>query len=184
MKDKTHWLSNQNKNYLGHFDLPNGDDVVLTIKTANWEEVIDPRTKRSENKRVIRFAETFSWLKPFICNETNAKMVYKVTDQKYMEDCGGKKLKLGIDKAKIKGEEVDCIRIRNVKQDVLASDTISDQERKEIENLLDQAKKNKKEFCDSLKINALTEIKSVKFDGYKKRLLQIIKNASNETKNN
>tara|TARA_R110000850_G_scaffold57898_1_gene135109 strand:- start:1190 stop:1744 length:555 start_codon:yes stop_codon:yes gene_type:complete len=181
--EKTHWLSNQNKNYLGHFDLPNGDEIVLTIKTANWEEVVDPRTKRKENKRVIRFSDNFPWLKPLICNETNAKMVYKVTGEKYMEDCAGKKLKIGVDKTKMKGEEVDCIRIKNVKQDVLVSDTINDKQRKEIEELLTLAKKDKKEFCDSLKLNALTEIKSVKFTGYKNRLQQII-NASNETKNN
>ena len=31
--EKTHWLQNPNKNYLGHQDLPNGKPVVLTIKT-------------------------------------------------------------------------------------------------------------------------------------------------------
>ena len=36
---KTHWLYSPNKNYLGHQDLPNGEDVVLTIASANWETV-------------------------------------------------------------------------------------------------------------------------------------------------
>jgi len=38
----THWLQNPNKNYLGHWDLPNGQDFVLTIASAQWEIVKDP----------------------------------------------------------------------------------------------------------------------------------------------
>ena len=47
--NKTHWLQNPNKNYLGHWDLPNGKDLVLTIKSAAWEEVENPRKKQRNN---------------------------------------------------------------------------------------------------------------------------------------
>ena len=81
---KLHWLANPNKNYLGHQDLPDGKDVVLTLKEVKWEEVKNPKTNTSSEKRVIRFKENFAWLKPMICNETNAKMIMSVTEQKYV----------------------------------------------------------------------------------------------------
>ncbi len=92
----THWLHNPNKLYLGHQDLPNGEDVVLTILSAKSEEVKNPILNTTENKRVIRFIEQNNWVKPFICNETNAAMLLKVTGEKYMEKCKGKKIKIGI----------------------------------------------------------------------------------------
>ena len=39
---KTHWLQSPNKNYLGHWDLPEGKDLILTIESAQWEEVKNP----------------------------------------------------------------------------------------------------------------------------------------------
>ena len=98
-KEKTHWLANANKNYLGHWDLPSGKDVTLTIHTAGWETVKNPTKKKEEQEedcRVIRFKEEYKWLKPFIFNETNAKALFKSTGEPYMEDCGGKKLRLTI----------------------------------------------------------------------------------------
>ncbi len=55
--NKTHWLQSPNKNYLGHWDLPNSKDVVLTIKSANWESVKNPLTNTTTDKRVIRFED-------------------------------------------------------------------------------------------------------------------------------
>ena len=116
--EKTHWLKNPNKNYLGHWDLPD-NDLILTIKSAGWEEVIDP-TKRegqkdySQSKRVVHFEENY---KPLICNQTNAISIYKSTGIRFLEDSQGAKIKLFI------GEEIDrknkitveCVRIRHDK---------------------------------------------------------------------
>ena len=117
--EKTHWLQNPNKNYLGHWDLPGGDDVILEIESAKWEEVKNPVINKSEAKRVIRFREkvfqdTEKTVKPFICNEINAQTILKATREKFMEDCVGKKIKISIGRTKIKGEEIDCLRVKNV----------------------------------------------------------------------
>lgn len=114
MNDKTHWLQSPNKNYLGHWDLPNGEDFVLTIESAKWEEVKNPITNKSEAKRVVRFQEK---VKPFICNQTNAQSIIKSTGIKFMDDSKGQKIQLyiGVHKDRILKEDVDCIRIRRVK---------------------------------------------------------------------
>ena len=119
MTNKTHWLQNPNKNYLGHWDLPNGQDIVLTIKSAQWEEVKNPIINTSEAKRVIRFIENFKWLKPFICNEINAQTICKSTNEKFMEDCAGRRIKIGISQTKVKREEIDCLRVKLWKAKIL-----------------------------------------------------------------
>jgi len=109
---KTHWLQNPNKNYLGHWDLPNGNDLTLTIKSAKWEDVKNPITNKSESKRVVRFKEKGT--KPMICNQTNSVSITKATGVKFMEDSNDKKITLFVatiidNKTK---ENIDCIRIR------------------------------------------------------------------------
>jgi len=106
---KTHWLQNPNKNYLWHQDLPNWEDLILTIKSAKWEKVKDPTRWSIEEKRVIKFKED---VKPFICNETNASVIMKVTWVKYMEESIWKKIQLYLSQTKFMKQMVDCIRIR------------------------------------------------------------------------
>ncbi len=109
-KIKTHWLQNPNKNYLGHQDLPNGEDIIVTIKSANWEEVKDPTRWTKDLKRVIHFLE--QWVKPLICNETNAEMIMKVTWTKFMEDAVWRKIQLYVSQTKMMKQYVDCLRVR------------------------------------------------------------------------
>jgi hypothetical protein len=108
---KTHWLQNPNKNYLGHWDLPDGKDMILTIKSANWEDVTNPVINKTESKRVVRFEEK---VKPFICNQINAVSITKSTGVKFMQDSLGFKIQLYVstiidNRTK---ETIDCIRIR------------------------------------------------------------------------
>jgi hypothetical protein len=119
MGTKTHWLQSPNKNYLGHWDLPEKDDLILTIKSAQWEEVINPMLKdghpdKSKLHKVVRFEED---VKPFICNQTNAQSIIKSTGCKYMEDSIGKQIHLYIGSHfdRINKEEIDCVRIRSKK---------------------------------------------------------------------
>lgn len=110
-KTKTHWLQSPNKNYLGHWDLPEKEDLILTIESAKWEEVKNPIINVSESKRVIRFKED---VKPLICNQTNANSIIRATGCKYMEDSGGQKITLyttSIMDRRTK-EDIDCVRIR------------------------------------------------------------------------
>lgn len=111
MAEKTHWLQNPNKNYLGHWDLPGGKDLILTIKSAKWEKVENPVTHKEDACRVVRFEEEY---KPLICNQTNAQSIIKATGVKFMEDSCGSKIQLYVDVVmnQKEKEEVDCIRIR------------------------------------------------------------------------
>lgn len=107
--EKTHWLSSPNKNYLGHWDLPEAKDLILTIASAQFEEVKNPITHQSDAKKVIRWKENY---KPFIVNATNANSIIKSTGQKYLEDSIGCKIALYISQTKVMGDLVDCIRVR------------------------------------------------------------------------
>lgn len=115
---KTHWLQNPNKNYLGHWDLPESD-LILTIESAKWEDVIDPTKKEGskgyvQSKRIVRFVENY---KPLICNETNAKAIYKSTGVKFLEDSKGARIALyvGLVRDRKLKVDVDCVRVRETK---------------------------------------------------------------------
>ena len=117
MKTKTHWLQSPNKNYLGRWDLPENQDLILTIKSAKWEEVENPilrkdDPKKFESHKVIRWDEDY---KPLICNQINAGSIIKSTGFKYMEDSIGQKIQLfiGIHFDRVAKENIDCVRIRS-----------------------------------------------------------------------
>lgn len=111
-EEKTHWLQSPNKNYLGHWDLPESGELTVTIKSAQWEAVKNPITNTSESKRVIRWIE--KGVKPMICNQTNAQSILRSSGVKFMEDSEGVVVTLYVDTIKDKRtkEEVDCIRVR------------------------------------------------------------------------
>jgi len=116
MSEKTHWLQSPNKNYLGHWDLPESGEMVVTIASAQWEAVENPILSRPNNpsvesKRVIRFEGN---IKPFICNQTNAQSIVRHTGVKWMEDSIGHQICLYVAQImdrKTK-EQIDCIRIK------------------------------------------------------------------------
>jgi hypothetical protein len=110
MKERTHWLGNPNKNYLGHWDLDEEKITALTIKDAKWEVIKNPKTGEKKEQRVIHFEEDY---KPMICNQTNAASIIKSTGIKYMEDSKGLTLYLYVGQTRLMGETVDCIRIKN-----------------------------------------------------------------------
>ena len=145
MSEKTHWLQSPNKNYLGHWDLPERTDFILTIKSAKWEEVKNPITNTKESKRVVRFEE--SGVKPFICNQTNAQSIVVATKVNYMDDSKGKKIALFVDTIKDKRtkEDIDCIRIRRENIDFIY---------KELCDLFDM----KKESLDEKGLERATDI--------------------------
>jgi hypothetical protein len=181
MKEKTHWLQNPNKNYLGHPDLPSGADVILTIKAASQEEVENPcvlvdKKPIREIKRVITFVENYKWLKPFICNQVNSEMIIKVTGEKFMEDCIGKRIKLGISKTEMYSkssksmESIDCLRIRNVPQKDLQDKTIEENQIANINELLGHTDKSAADICNAYGIGALKDLPASKYAGVIKTL--------------
>lgn len=114
MSEKTHWLQNPNKNYLGHWDLPDGKDLILTIESAKWEEVKNPVKGTTEEKRVVRFKEDY---KPLICNQINAENILMSTGVKYMEDSQGLQIQLyvGVHLDRRTKTDIDCVRVRETK---------------------------------------------------------------------
>ena len=118
-QEKTHWLSNPNKNFIGHWDLPEGKDLILTIKSAGFEDVENPakstkKEKHVEVKKVVRWVENY---KPMIINPTNAQRIFKSLGVRNMEDSVGKKLQLYVSQEKFRfsADLIDCIRIRAIK---------------------------------------------------------------------
>lgn len=112
--EKTHWLQSPNKNYLGHWDLPESGEITLTIESAKWEAVENPVLRQTEEKRVVRFLED---IKPMICNQTNAESIVKSTGVKFMEDSTGCKITLFIETIvdKRSKEDMECIRVKKTK---------------------------------------------------------------------
>jgi hypothetical protein len=178
MTEKTHWLQNPNKNYLGHWDLPSGKDVILTIASAAWEEVKNPITNTKDAKRVIRFVEKLDWIKPFICNQVNAQTILKSINEKYMEDCAGKRIKISISQTRVKGEEVDCLRVLNIPQNQLQDKKVTDEQVKTIQESLDKTEKSAADICRAYKVESLKDLPEVKFEGVMKTLTKLIGEAN------
>ena len=177
MTDKNmHWLYNPNKKFLGHHDLPNGKDVILTIASVTNELVKNPRLKDDPGKAqmIIKFSEKTKWIKPFICNVTNIKMIMKITGNKKAIDSIGKKIKIGVSQTMVKQEEVDCLRVRNVKFDKLTNtDTITEEQRLQIEEWAGKANKSIIDICKSMKIDAIPNLLASKFQGTVDRLKEL-----------
>tara|TARA_R100000458_G_C8245131_1_gene223270 strand:+ start:637 stop:1173 length:537 start_codon:yes stop_codon:yes gene_type:complete len=178
MENKTHWKQNPNKNYLGHYDLPNGEPVILTMDKVNWETIINPKEQKTEEKRVIRFKEKFKWVKPFICNETNANLIAKSTGKIYLEDWPGLKVKLGVSNVKVGRDNLDAIRVRNVPQSELQEKVITADQVKTINKKITEAKKDVATICKALGINSIDQLQAHRYDTVINRLKEI-KNGNN-----
>ena len=60
------------RDYIGHFDLPGGKDITLTIKRVIGGELTAMGGRKSK-KPIVHFKE--EGVKPFICNKTNSKTI-------------------------------------------------------------------------------------------------------------
>ena len=73
------------KNYLGSWDVPDGEDLILTIDHAARDDVKNERG--SERKLTIHFVEDY---KPMILNATNSKNISAAYGSTKVEDWAGK----------------------------------------------------------------------------------------------
>lgn len=105
---QTHWKSMTNPNYLGVYSLPDGKDIVLTIKSVGQEMVMGADGSK-EQCVVMHFQEP---VKPFICNKTNLKQITKLLKTPYVELWAGHKIQIGSEKVKAFGDVVDALRVR------------------------------------------------------------------------
>lgn len=99
------------KSFLGAWDLPDKDDLVLTIDHVAVDEVKNDRG--TEKKMTLHFIEKN--YKPMICNTTNAKAISAAHGSTKVEDWKGKKISLYKAQISAFGQTTECIRIRDYK---------------------------------------------------------------------
>jgi len=102
------------KNYLGSWDVPEGDDLILTVDHCERNEVQNERG--SEKKLVMYFKET--GYKPMILNTVNSEAISEAYGSKRVEDWEGKKIAITTEKVKAFGSMKDALRIRPYKPKV------------------------------------------------------------------
>lgn len=110
LENKTHWKKLVNPVYLGVYSLPNEqDDLTVTILSVAREQVISEGGKKEECT-VAQIKNN----KPLILNRTNCKTIAKLYDSPYIEDWEGKQITLFASTTKLKGDVVECLRIRPI----------------------------------------------------------------------
>ena len=95
------------KNYLGSWDIPEGEDLILTISNVEQDDVKNERG--SERKLTLHFAEDY---KPLIMNATNCDRITKAYGSPKVEDWVGKRIALTTEKVPAFGSVKDAVRIR------------------------------------------------------------------------
>ena len=96
------------KNYLGSWDVPDGEDLVLTIDRAARDDVKNERG--TERKLTLHFVEDY---KPMILNATNAKALSEATGSTKVETWSGQRVAIYTTKVTAFGGTTDALRIRN-----------------------------------------------------------------------
>ena len=95
------------KNYLGSWDVPDDEDLILTIDHAARDDVKNERG--SERKLTIHFVEDY---KPMILNATNSKAISEAYGSSKVEDWAGKRISIYTTKVTAFGGTTDALRIR------------------------------------------------------------------------
>lgn len=95
------------KNYLGAWDVPDGEDLILTVDHVACDDVKNERG--SEKKLTLRFVEDY---KPMILNATNSKNISQAYGSTKVEDWAGKRIAIHTEKVTAFGGTTDALRIR------------------------------------------------------------------------
>lgn len=106
---KTHWKKLINPDYIGTYSLPEGNDMNVTIKEV-VRELVTGTAGKKEECTVAHLVDN----KPFILNRTNCKSIQKITGTPYIEEWTGVTITVYQAITKLKGEDVECLRIREV----------------------------------------------------------------------
>lgn len=104
---KTHWKKLTNPDYIGAYSLEENKDLNVTIEKVVRELVTGNGGKKEEC--------TVAYLKgqkPFIINRTNARTITKIANSPYIEDWVNLSITLYVATTKLKGEDVECLRVR------------------------------------------------------------------------
>ena len=106
---QTHWKKNFNYDYLGTYSLPEGKDLILTIKSTETKKVTGPGG-RKEDCFTCNFVED---QKPMILNRTNCKIISRIHKTSFVEEWQGKKIQLYSARVDAFGTMTDGLRIRD-----------------------------------------------------------------------
>lgn len=104
---KTHWRQLVNPDYLGAYSLPSGKDITVKIREVK-REIVKGIGGKQEECTVAHIENN----KPLILNVTNSRMIQKIYGTPYIEEWRGKEITLYSALTKLKGEDVECLRIR------------------------------------------------------------------------
>ena len=97
------------KSFLGHWDVPDDKDLILTIDHAARDEV--QNEKGRERKLTLHFKEKD--YKPMVCNTTNAKAITKAYGSPKVENWENKKIAIYKDTIIAFGATQECLRVRD-----------------------------------------------------------------------
>ena len=103
----THWKQLVNPDYIGAYSLPSGKDMNITIEKV-VRELVTGTAGKKEECTVAHLKNN----KPFILNKTNCKSITKIANTPYIEDWAGLTITIYAAVTKLKGEDVECLRIR------------------------------------------------------------------------
>ena len=104
----THWKTQFNYPYLGAHSLPEGKDLILTIREMKREEV----TGENGKKDMCLIAYFHENVKPMVVNKTNCKTLEKLFKTPDIEQWINKAMQVGSARVNVKGEMIDALRIR------------------------------------------------------------------------
>ena len=106
-----HWKKLTNTPYLGEWDLPEGQDIIVTIKDIKIENVKNNKGEEEELP-VLYFVEQ---LKPMILNKTNMANIARACRSDYIDSWQGMKIQLYRELVFAFGEKKFAVRVRDFK---------------------------------------------------------------------
>jgi hypothetical protein len=102
-----HWRAMMDSPYLGSWDIPDGKDIIVTIKAVRQGEVTNAQKKTS--KKPLIFFEGQE--KGLVANVTNCKAIARLYGDD-PRDWIGKRVTIGVSETSVGGETMPCIRVR------------------------------------------------------------------------
>jgi len=107
---KTHWKKTFNKDFLGAWDLEEGEELKLIISHVDVQKVKNPQGEEGLCN-VAHFTD--KKVKPMILNVGACKLIQRFTGSKYIEEWGGCAIQVYVQEGvRAFGEITDALRIR------------------------------------------------------------------------
>lgn len=116
---KTHWKKNFNYEYLGAYSLPEGKEMIVTIKETKKEMVMGQKGKKEECF-VCYFTDSD---KPMVLNRTNCKIIEKLFNTPFVEEWKGQKIQLYATQVNAFGDMTEALRVRDFKPQIKPDNT-------------------------------------------------------------